>query len=188
MAVYLDPFAGAAGAGRLLRCGRSAMSGADPAAEAPSPGPGCGHEPWHPCPSEPRVQGLEVSVKGKRNEASGVWRHSHVTPLHGVKLAQVTTLCQNGSRLCWLCQSQVKAGICSQEDGGSHPIFAAVVVGSSVTRWGPGSPSGSSVQLHVWQVLSTPQHTVADGFSKVQPPQTLGHHRYALPLQAQIPS
>lgn len=91
------------------------------------------------CRSEPRVQGPEVSIKGKRNEASRVWRHSRVTPLHGVKLAQVTTLCQNGSRLCWLCHSQVKAGICSQEDGGSHPFFAAAVVGSSMAHWGPGS-------------------------------------------------
>lgn len=164
------------------------MSGADPAAEAPSPGPGCGHEPWHPRPSEPGVQGLEVSVKGKLNEASGVWRHSHVTPLRGIKSAQVTTLCQNGSRLCWLCQSQVKAGICSREDGGSHPIFAAVAVGSSVAHWSPGSPVRVLSAAPCLAVLSTPQGPVADGFSKVQPPQTLGHHRYALPLQAQIPS
>lgn len=101
--------------------------------------PCCAQELRHPCRSEPRVQGPEVSIKGKRNEASRVWRHSHVTPLHGVKLAQVTTLCQNGSRLCWLCHSQVKAGICSQEDGGSHPFFAVAVVGSSMAHWGPGS-------------------------------------------------
>lgn len=119
----------------------------------PRPSPGCVHEPWHPCRSKPRVQGPEVSIKGKRNEASRVWRHSHITPLHGVKLAQVTTLCQNG--LCWLCQSQVKAGICNQQDGGSHPISAAAVVGSSMARWG----LRSSVRvLSAAPCLEDPQH------------------------------
>lgn len=159
IAVYLDPFAEAAGirpAGSstadVLQC--KELTAAEDA-EAARLSLCCVHEPWYPCRSEPRVQDPEVSIKGKRNEASRVWRHSHITPLHGVKLAQVTTLCQNGSRLCWLCQSQVKAGICSQEDGGSHLILAAAVVGSSMAHWGPGS---SVRVLSAPPCLAGPQH------------------------------
>lgn len=140
----------------------------------PRPSPRFVHELWHPRRSEPGVQSPEVSIKGKRNEASGVWRHSHVAPLRGVKSAQVTTLCQNGSRLWWLCQSQVKAGICSQEDGGSHPFFCCCSCGKlrgPLKSWilcqGPqcSSMSGKS---------SAPLYRPVE--SKEQPPWTLGHH------------
>lgn len=110
----------------------------------PGPSPRCTREPLHPHRSMPRVQGPGVSIKGKRNEASRVWRHSHVTPLCGVKLAQMTTLCQNGSHLRWLCWSQVKAGICSLGRRGvsEHPAASllpllAVPMGSSMAHRGP---------------------------------------------------
>lgn len=69
IALCLDPFAeaadirpaGSSAAGALQCQGLAAAEDA----EAARPSPCCVHQPWHPCCSEPRVQGLEVSIKGK---------------------------------------------------------------------------------------------------------------------------
>lgn len=71
------------------------------------------------------------------------------TPLHTVKLAQMTALCQNGSRLRWLCWSQVRAGICSLERQWLGKPLLLLLWEAAWPIWVLSSLVGSSLQLHV---------------------------------------
>ena len=104
--------------------------------------------------------------------------------LRGVKLAQMTTPLQNGSRLCRLCQSQVRAGICSpgRRGMGEHPAASLLplLLCLREAAWPIGVLAplvGSSLQLLARQVLGTPLPALFDGFRMEYPPRTLGHHR-----------
>lgn len=132
-AVHLDPFAEADGffSADFAQCREPVAAEGTETSSPWRMGPctlaavhlGCMVPRMAPHPISYLCTDPEVSIKGKRKEASRVWRHSHVAPLGGGKPAQVTTLCQNSSRRH---RGRVRAGICHRA-----PVPVAVSVGSS---------------------------------------------------------